>query len=624
MKKWINDNLYIYGETGERLSGVRSSDIYKNSANGITDFDITELGTLEVAKQFDSEQYTTTTTQKMFNSEYEHYILVNISGTTLTVTTIEKDSYEVIDTATTTAQYGLVHWNYFDGNLIFIENEYKTQKSWLIDEDGNISASNFWDTIILPASNQSDFEIDIYRIYGTTAKLLGSYTNPAVNTDTNGYLYLGSSQDIHIKRIYLDYKERADDFNSPVDGEYYGVIKNYEYTSGPYVMPTPYYFIKNDYFYFDNTNFINDSSYGGYYVEELYSDLTFQNEVLLQNASGTTGYGTIIDFDDDINNQLVTSCVYQNRLFLMTKDTVYASRLFDFNDFRNGTDSSDPFYLQPTPVNGESVTIYKSVAGEGLYIGCKDTIYLLGFQTQLTPSESISSLRIVSRIGVSPFINSMVTINKDMYYRDEDRRLMAIQASYASGILEFLDTKVDKYFDYEVRGMTAYHKNGEDFILVLSFGGALLYKKLYDNVFQRRTKTITVDGYVFFTDNKIFQSENVLTESDDNVNTAILEMHRADLSTNKGGIYLNDWASLVTRVIINLYCDNKDAIKNVFIAYGDGLETQWSNLLDADGVHKIETSFKVSDDYQIKIITNETDDKIELRGINTLIDANGE
>ena len=51
-KTWKRSNSFMYGEIGERLSGIRESQVYEYSANSLTNWYITEAGNLRAAKQY--------------------------------------------------------------------------------------------------------------------------------------------------------------------------------------------------------------------------------------------------------------------------------------------------------------------------------------------------------------------------------------------------------------------------------------------------------------------------------------------------------------------------------------------------------------------------------------------
>jgi len=51
--QWFNSNYFQYGEVGTGITGLKESELFQGSANTIVNMDITELGTLKVAKEFE-------------------------------------------------------------------------------------------------------------------------------------------------------------------------------------------------------------------------------------------------------------------------------------------------------------------------------------------------------------------------------------------------------------------------------------------------------------------------------------------------------------------------------------------------------------------------------------------
>ena len=48
---FTTNNIFNYGETGERLGGIRDTEIYQQSAQRIENFVINEMGNLKIAKK---------------------------------------------------------------------------------------------------------------------------------------------------------------------------------------------------------------------------------------------------------------------------------------------------------------------------------------------------------------------------------------------------------------------------------------------------------------------------------------------------------------------------------------------------------------------------------------------
>ena len=86
---FTTNNIFNYGETGERLSGVRETEIYQQSAQRIENFVINEMGNLKIAKKL--QGYTIDklpiNIEYIFDTKYNFYIAVG-NGI---VVTIKKD-----------------------------------------------------------------------------------------------------------------------------------------------------------------------------------------------------------------------------------------------------------------------------------------------------------------------------------------------------------------------------------------------------------------------------------------------------------------------------------------------------------------------------------------------------
>ena len=86
---FTTNNIFNYGEIGERLSGVRETEIYQQSAQRIENFVINEMGNLKIAKKL--QGYTIDklpiNIEHIFDTKYNFYIAVG-NGI---VVTIKKD-----------------------------------------------------------------------------------------------------------------------------------------------------------------------------------------------------------------------------------------------------------------------------------------------------------------------------------------------------------------------------------------------------------------------------------------------------------------------------------------------------------------------------------------------------
>ena len=75
-KTWKRSNSFMYGEIGERLSGIRESQVYEYSANSLTNWYITEAGNLRAAKQYRGIGLVNDEILEIIDTRYHFFIIV--------------------------------------------------------------------------------------------------------------------------------------------------------------------------------------------------------------------------------------------------------------------------------------------------------------------------------------------------------------------------------------------------------------------------------------------------------------------------------------------------------------------------------------------------------------------
>ena len=75
----VRSNFFQYGELGERIAGIRDSEIHKDSANEILNMTITEVNTLRVAKRYSRMNSTVEKIIRVIDTKYNFYIVVTFS-----------------------------------------------------------------------------------------------------------------------------------------------------------------------------------------------------------------------------------------------------------------------------------------------------------------------------------------------------------------------------------------------------------------------------------------------------------------------------------------------------------------------------------------------------------------
>ena len=130
---WAKYNFFQYGELGERIAGIRESEIYQNSANEILNFIITEVNTLRVAKKYRSIQITTDKIIKVIDTKYNFFIVITYEE----IIVFSRDIQRLSSIKHDLAVDETTNVNIFDNQI------YITDKFFSFNELGHIGTSNF-------------------------------------------------------------------------------------------------------------------------------------------------------------------------------------------------------------------------------------------------------------------------------------------------------------------------------------------------------------------------------------------------------------------------------------------------------------------------------------------------
>ncbi len=219
------NNFFIYGEVGERLNGIRESEIYQQSAREIRNFIITELGNLKFAKKYIKKNIPVGDIIEVLDTRYNFFIVV----TSTHVYTLNKEDYTVL--------YSLQHnlnkaiakntnVKMFDDSLIICSSS--PQVFEFNAETGNIGKSNFLSLLEYPVIEKDDVKLDVYKVYKVGSELrvamLSTYTNPKLESKEDGiYLY---ETGLKLARVYKQYKSSIDkdDIKDPAEGLMFGIL----------------------------------------------------------------------------------------------------------------------------------------------------------------------------------------------------------------------------------------------------------------------------------------------------------------------------------------------------------------------------------------------------------------
>lgn len=605
---FTTNNIFNYGETGERLGGIRDTEIYQQSAQRIENFVINEMGNLKIAKKL--KEYIVNglpiNIEHIFDTKHNFYIAVGNE----TVVTIKKDFEN--NNSPLLYQHNIGNFSnisYADEKL-FVIDDTGNVKVLEFNQDGNIGASNFMNLLKFPVQEKQELTIDLYKIYqignDLRVTLIGTYNSPSLSV-RSGRIFLSSST-LQIERLYLQYRtfSNINDIAGAHVNMVIGVLHRYfPETNGNYII--------------GNTPVKLGSSDSITSIQSLSGSGDVQG--------GEFSYGKIINF----NSGIVDVGIYRDRLYFIKENTFYFSEISNYFNFRNGIRQSDPFFFKPTPINNVFPKVIKAETGNKIYVATNKGVYVISaYQTFSSTSYSVF---VASEI---PCREAGVLIKDDFYYISTENSLKCVQMiPNAQGYESYSVVDVEKYdiytecekieklkYDDRLMLVATKKKKGSNEII---FNKLCLYQALEFNLFRRFTINIDFSiekGKLLSLDKYLIKDKSFFRECDNNVAKAFLRMNTPAITTKIGGRYGNDYSSQVERVFVKVLNQDQEAIKTVKIA-GTSIE-KFPGEDDLFSVFRLDKSFPILNGYDIEVITKENDKIFEILGIDTSISTNGD
>lgn len=605
---FTTNNIFNYGETGERLGGIRDTEIYQQSAQRIENFVINEMGNLKIAKKL--KEYIVNglpiNIEHIFDTKHNFYIAVGNK----TVVTIKKDFEN--NNSPLLYQHNIGNFSnisYADEKL-FVIDDTGNVKVLEFNQDGNIGASNFMNLLKFPVQEKQELTIDLYKIYqignDLRVTLIGTYNSPSLSV-RSGRIFLSSST-LQIERLYLQYRtfSNINDIAGAHVNMVIGVLHRYfPETNGNYII--------------GNTPVKLGSSDSITSIQSLSGSGDVQG--------GEFSYGKIINF----NSGIVDVGIYRDRLYFIKENTFYFSEISNYFNFRNGIRQSDPFFFKPTPINNVFPKVIKAETGNKIYVATNKGVYVISaYQTFSSTSYSVF---VASEI---PCREAGVLIKDDFYYISTENSLKCVQMiPNAQGYESYSVVDVEKYdiytecekieklkYDDRLMLVATKKKKGSNEII---FNKLCLYQALEFNLFRRFTINIDFSiekGKLLSLDKYLIKDKSFFRECDNNVAKAFLRMNTPAITTKIGGRYGNDYSSQVERVFVKVLNQDQEAIKTVKIA-GTSIE-KFPGEDDLFSVFRLDKSFPILNGYDIEVITKENDKIFEILGIDTSISTNGD
>ena len=590
-------NNFTFGEIGDRLNANRGSEIYKNSAKEIKNMLITDIGTLRVAKQFESKD-------------------LAISGDVVKVIDIKLDRY-VILTSThlyqmnkhdNTVKYAHTHsmGDGVDCSLIgrdyiavFNKKSPKPFKIYQIDVSDEYRTFEYMN----PLKDKKVIELSFWRVSKDPLDKEGkkfrvtpmSVTkNPKIRTQ-DGNIYLSNS-DIRIKRIYVDYNHYIDEtyFDGLADGDIYAIMR-------AYYKPK-----QGETYVVDNKpavigSLTTDSKYKGKYFTTM----------SVNNADGEFTFGKLIDI-----SQPSYISFYQDRTIFYHKNYMYFSKVRDSFNFRNDINADSPFFIQLNPINNNIGELIGMISSNSLIVLTTAGIYSIGGQL-LTPQSIGACVHVVSDMSVKDSTYDM--LDNVIYFKNSNDVLKVAMIDNKSLQLAYNGYTVDKYSINNTFGdITKLSIEDKDYMMVRSRDSKTMYliEKIDEGLFRRTSLDFNFEGKPFGILDRFIIGNKVYTISSKNYVKAKVVMNTPAMSNNNN--ILMDNSSSITSIAVKFIDEDMNSIKKVVLSERNTQQLRGEARGD---IYKVKTRIKVKEGIVVDLTTTGEDKVVELLSVQSLIDV---
>ena len=630
MEKVFKSNMFVYGEVGERLSGIRESEIYQQSAQKIENLIINEMGNLKIAKKLEATNFQHNLIQ-LIDTKYNFYVGVTKDNKVVTYSKANNILGNVLYSHPITVK-NIRIVKMCDERLFVIGNiaeVFEFNKG-----NGKIGKSNYLNLLKFPIIDRETIKLDIYKIYkvGSSFRVgfLGTVENPIIQGVNNGIYISGTN--ITVQRIYKVYKASisANDIENDFlqNGNAFAVFRNYKpkeevatLQDGRTVYTiTKSHIVGNTLYDLDGRE---DNSHDHTYGSEYF------NAYRMDKIKGELSYGSI----SYIAQNIKTVGIYQDRMIIVGENGyLFFSKKSDYFNFRNDTKIDSAFFFKPTPINNIYPEMYDIYIGDKIYIPTSQGVYVISTNNILT--SGTYNVFIASEIACNQklkysYKKGGVLLNGTFYYlSDTDEVRTVEQVPTSQGVESYSASNLEKYeLVPKFIGIDKLKYNNKNYLVTFKENTTdtlYLYEQLEYKVFRRFSLKLDkpINDFIFCDMHILGIADGTaikLNETENNVAKAILRINPPYMKTEKGGSYSNDYSSRVIRVFVKTLNENKEAIKSIKIKD----KTIIKNIVDDDlfSVFKIETSFPILNGFNIEIDTKENNKVFEILGIDTKIDV---
>ena len=598
---WNRSNFFIHGEVGNRLNGIRETEVYKYSANSLTNWYVTEAGNLKAAKKYRGIGLANDEIVDIIDTKYHFFIVATtrefISFDKLTKNPIARLVHNL-------PLRGYNNVSLFE-NQIFTSIEHATgygNNMFSFDEAGAIGTSNYLSTIKSPIKDKKTVRLDVYKVYNhygewRVANISSLESPEIINLGDNIVL---KQSGIWLHRLYRNYRTNVaiSEISGYWDGMTFGVLQGF------FQEPNKSYVLGENVVGFYGE--VWDGAYNGSY----FTKITGQ-------GSGNLEYGEILK----INDNIIDVAVIQNRLALVRNDIIYFSKTFDYNNFRNGTKDDEGFYIKPSPIRNQQPKLLKLTAENILFVASNKGIYAIGIDTTLTPQNSIGVVKIISD---TPATKEIEIINNDLYYLSEDGILYCTQLIYTNAQPQMNNTVVEKYdITKRVKNISVGIIDNRTVLIASTLENkVLVYTSIDVNVFRKFSLEFQGNTKVYGYNKDLICYKSFYEITENNFRNTEISLNPPALKTSKSGSYLNDYESRIERISINLLNQDREAVQLVTIN-DQPLNNLGKNQNDYFSLYKHEGKIPMIEGFTLNIETKENNKILEIRGIDTLINVSG-
>lgn len=616
-------SLFTYGETENALDGFRDSEISKQSANKISNFYISEMGTLQVAKKYKEIPIAGASGQVIYcvkPTKHNFYIVVTATKIFTVNKTTQQALYEIninSDGSNAIDEYSNINTIQ---DMIFVRTKQKVPKIFAYGSNGQIAEIDFFSQTKLPYKIKKEVYVDLYRIYRQgeilLPVLLNTYTgNLDLEINANGRIFL-SGLGIEISRIYNTYRTSVtiDNMTGATEGMYFMILRTYN--KSDFSQRLAYHI---DDVMIDFQGATPDAKFGGQYYTKIIRKEG--NGVL----NGNLTYGLKEDFLLD-KTKIVDICEFQSRLVLATEDKLYFSKTLDLKDFSTGTMNEDGFFIRPSAIEGNQSYILKLVSGNGVYIVGSEGIAVVSYGQSINWANQ--SIRVASTSNPLPICT---LIDDIFYYIDTNGILKAIIPSFENGFVQFANTIVDKYMikKFQYSFLTKANINNRN-VLVVTMRTDSQEFKVYEytgtGVFRRTTIEFPNYRIIHGLEDNLICGNMFYKATRHNMPHSQLILNLPFIQTYNGGVYLNDFQQEYNQIVLNvLNMDNKyvrgitindSPIQNIAYKIGNYNIFRFTGAMSIMN-YKIDMYCNNFEDNQLSAIIG--DETVEIRGINCFL-----